>query len=147
VLIYPPGQDNKKNPTTAVIRYATTNNHPIVGISHNGALKFYDKPISKQEEDAQMKVVAAPMPAPLREGNEVIPGQEPSFSVTDESVNLEEWNKTMDGTGVIYLFVVMKYFGTENMAQIRTTELCRYIIKTPLIMQSCDGHNRTYTEQ
>jgi hypothetical protein len=146
-LIYPPSQDNKKNPAGALIVYTPANNHPVVGISHNGALKFYDKPISKQEEDAQMKVVAAPMPAPLREGNEVPPGQEPSFAVTEPSLSLDEWNKTIEGGGTIYIFVVMKYYGSENMTQIRTTEFCRYISRTPLILHSCDGHNRTYTEQ
>jgi hypothetical protein len=53
----------------------------------------------------------------------------------------------MEGNGVIYLFIITKYYGIENMTQIRTTEFCRYITKTPIILHSCDGHNRTYTEQ
>jgi hypothetical protein len=147
-LIYPPGIDNKKDPAWALIVYSPANDHPIVGVSHNAELKFYDKIISRKEEDTEFKVVEARMLPPRREGNEVPPGQAPAFKVIDDSnITTDQWRQTLDGKGMIYAFVIAKYYGTENADKVRITELCRYITKNPTLLTSCDGHNRTYTEQ
>jgi hypothetical protein len=145
--IYPPGDDNKKNPAGALIEFSPANNHPIVGVSHNAQLKFYEKIISKQEEDAQMKIVEAPMLPPRREGNEVPPGQAPSFSIYDPNITIDEWKNMTQGNGMIYIFAIAKYYGTENAEKIRVTEFCRFITRTPLVLHSCDSHNRIYTQE
>jgi hypothetical protein len=63
------------------------------------------------------------------------------------NITIDQWRQMLEGKGVIYAFVIVKYYGTENIDKVRVSESCRYIIKTPVVLNSCDGHNRIYTEQ
>jgi hypothetical protein len=86
------------------------------------------------------------MPTPRREGNEIPPGQAPAFKIVDNNITTDQWRQMLEGKGLIYAFVIAKYYGAENTENVRVTESCRFITQNPTVLTSCDGHNRVYTE-
>jgi hypothetical protein len=109
LFLSPPGEDPSKNPSFAVIGIAPAYNHSLVGVSHNAAIKFVSKLLHKEEEDAQMRIIAAPMPPPNPEGNELTPGQLGHFYAPDKSITSDEWRSMLNGDGAIYVFAIAKY--------------------------------------
>jgi hypothetical protein len=147
----PPKGNSTIEPSSAdlSVNICTQNKSNFLVISdlrHNYLFKYFERPLSRDEENTFMRTVGVVFDSShdtIRGGNEISPQDGFYFTLVGDQVTPDRWDNVLSGKALVYLFIEIQY---SVMSYTRVTERCFFLNKDYPSVHSCLDHNQIFTK-